>query len=185
MNDTQTTAVAKKKTNSGQKLLIALVILLLLLLAAVLWHFTRPAPEPVDQGPTFATNASIGALPDKTDDEIVAMLQQEVDAKSVAFSIKYNPIFENGSAEGELKLESPGNNINYIFFTIAIDETGEQIYESGLLAPNSYIYKDVLQTKEPLAKGVYPCTATIHLVDKDSLEEIGIVQAALTLTIQN
>ena len=97
----------------------------------------------------------------------------------------YDPTFASGSAEGELKLESPGNNINYIFFTIALDETGELIYESGLLKPNSYIYSDRLQTKEPLPKGTYPCTATVHLVDRETLGEIGTVQAALTLTVQS
>ena len=175
----------KQKEKQSRKGLIALILLLLLIIAALLWYFTRPQPVEEPEGPRFAPNASIGALPDKTDEEIIAMLQQKVDEKSVAFSIKYNPVFQDGSAEGELKLESPANNINYIYFTINIDETGEQIYESGLLAPNSYIYTDTLQTEKPLAKGVYPCTATIHLVDKDTKEELGMVQAAITLTIQN
>ena len=160
----------------------ALVLLALLLAAALLWGRPR-RPKPAE--PAFAANATIGALPDKTDKEIEAMLQQAVDEKSVAFSIKYDPTFASGSAEGELKMESPGNNINYIFFTIALDETGELIYESGLLKPNSYIYSDRLQTKEPLPKGTYPCSATVPLVDRETLGEIGSVQAALALTVQS
>lgn len=172
-----------QRRGRGRRALAALALLLLLLLAALLWRLLRP--EPAAGGPAFAANATIGALPDKTDEEIAAMLQQQVDEKSVAFSIKYNPTFENGSAEGELKLESPGNNINYIYFTIALNETGEQIYGSGLLAPNSYIYTDKLQTETPLPKGVYPCTATVHLVHRETQAEIGVVQADITLTIRN
>ena len=159
----------------------ALVLLALLLAAALLWGRPR-RPKPAE--PAFAANATIGALPDKTDKEIEAMLQQAVDEKSVAFSIKYDPTFASGSAEGELKMESPGNNINYIFFTIALDETGELIYESGLLKPNSYIYSDRLQTKEPLPAGSYACTAPVHLLDRDTDKEKGIAQAALVITIE-
>ena len=187
MNEPIPAVEEKKEEKKGgkKKWLLLLLLLLLLLAAALLWLRRPQPPAPAPEEPKFAPNATIGALPDKTNEEITAMLQQEVDEKSVAFSIKYDPIFENGSAVGELKLESPGNNVNYIYFTIVIDETGQQIYESGLLAPNSYIYEDKLQTEEPLPKGVYSCTATIHLVDKDTMEEIGIAQAGLSLTIQN
>lgn len=174
----------KRKTGKKRWLLVLLILVLLLIALLLCWMYTRPK-EVKAGGPQFAPNAVIGALPDKSDEEIEAMLNQKVKEGMVAFSIKYEPAFDNGSAEGELKLESPGNNTNYIYFTINRDDTGEEIYKSGLLSPNSYIYKDKLQSDPPLAKGLYPCTATIHLVDKNSLEEIGFVQASLKLTILN
>ena len=65
-------------------------------------------------------------------------------------------------------------NLNNIRVTIARDDTGEQVYDSGILQPNSYIYSDSLQTKKPLPAGSYACTATVHLLDRDTDKEKGI-----------
>ena len=128
--------------------------------------------------------AAGGALPGKTAEQIEAMLNAQIDETTVAFSINSEPVFESGEAEGELMIECPEVNLNNIRVTIARDDTGEQVYDSGILQPNSYIYSDSLQTKEPLPAGSYACTATVHLLDRDTDKEKGIAQAALVITIE-
>lgn len=162
-------------------------LLLLLLLAGLViggwWFFLRPAPEA--QVPRFSPNATVGALPGRTEEQIREMLQQQVDDTSIAFTINSSPVFANGSAKGDLMLESPANNTNNIRFVIVRDDTAEQLYDSGLMRPNSYILEDALQTDTPLAAGSYPCTATITLYSAGTGEPLGLVQAALTITVEN
>lgn len=168
----------------NRKYLILLLVLLLLLAVvagAMLIAGNRAEPEPT--GPVFAANASVGALPIMSEEEIRARLQQEVDDRTVAFTINPNPIFANGTSKGTLMLESPANNINYIEFVIKRDDTGETIYRSGLMKPNQYIEEDQLLVD--LDKGKYPCTADITLYDTETFEAKGMCQAALTIHIEN
>lgn len=145
--------------------------------------FTQPAEPP--ERPVFAPNAQIGILPGKTEEQIQEMLTKQIDENTVAFSINSNAVFDNGRAKGNLMLESPSNNINYIEFVIRRDDSGETIYRSGLLKPNQYILEDTLQAKAALKKGVYACTADITLYDRQSLEAKGMVQAALKVIVKN
>ncbi len=183
-----------KTKKKSPVILIALICILLAAAIAVgIFLLQKPEPEePVEDPmaiqtniPQFAPNASIGPLPGKTEEEIREMLQQQVDDKMVAFSINATPTFKNGSAEGNLMLESPGNNINNIEFVITRDDTGDILYRSGLLKPNSYIETDKLQTEEPLPAGEYTCTATITLYDPETTEAKGMAQAALVISVQN
>ena len=160
---------------------------LFLAAGAYLWNAMgggKEQPMETAAEPGFSTTAMVGALPDKTEDEIRAMLQQQMDDTQIAFSINAHPVFADGEAMGDLKLESPANNINNIRFRIVRDDTGEQVYDSGILQPNHYILEDRLQTKEPLEKGDHACTANIYLLDHDTQEEMGHVQAGLTITVE-
>ncbi len=173
------------QTNSTKKpiykklLIIAVVVLLL----GATYFFLRQPKK--DQVPSFAPNATVGALPGKSEEEIKAILDQEINDKMVAFSINALPEFKNGKAAGNLLLESPANNINNIEFVIRRDDTGKIIYRSGLLKPNQYVEKDKLQTDKPLPKGTYPCTASITLFDPVTFQEKGMAQADIVITIKN
>lgn len=173
---------ARRKKRGLLSLLIILLLILLIIAAVVLWRggADKPAEE---EGPEFAANASVGALPGKSEEEIKAMLNQKITEKTVAYTINAVPVFENGSAEGNLMLESPANNINYIEFVIRRDDTGEEIYRSGLLKPNQYITEDKLAVVLP--QGSYLCTADITLYDPETLESKGMTQAAITITVKN
>lgn len=173
-----------EQTNKKQRRLLLLALLLLLAAAVGVWFFWLP-PAPAQQEPRFAPNATVGALPGKTEEQIRQMLQQQVDDTSIAFTLNSSPVFANGSAKGDLMLESPANNINNIRFVIERNDTGEQLYDSGLMRPNSYILEDSLQAQAPLAAGKYPCTATITLYSAETNESLGLVQAGLTITVEH
>ncbi len=172
---------APEQERKKRRLAFALLLVLLPAAAGALhWLLLNRQPQAPMQNP----NAVVGALPGKTAEQIEAMLNAQIDETTVAFSINSEPVFESGEAEGELMIECPEVNLNNIRVTIARDDTGEQVYDSGILQPNSYIYSDTLQTKEPLPAGSYACTATVHLLDRDTDEEKGIAQAALVITIE-
>lgn len=177
--------VAKSLFSGAKKWIIfggAAVIFAGAAITSYVFVFNQPA-TPADQL-VFAPNAQIGILPGKTDEQIEELLSKTIDENTIAFSINSNAVFENARAKGNLMLESPSNNINYIEFVIRRNDTGDVLYRSGLLKPNQYILEDSLQTKTPLTKGSHECTADITLYDKETLQAKGMVQAALTITIK-
>lgn len=170
-----------EKKRKKTLLIILLILVLIAAIAAAFFLFRTPEEEP--EGPAFAVNASVGPLPSKTEEEIKAMLDQQITEKTVAFTVNAQPVFETGTSEGNLMLESPANNINYIEFVIRRDDTGDTIYKSGLLKPNEYIEYDKLLVD--LDKGTYACTVDITLYDPETLEAKGMTQAGITLTVKN
>lgn len=180
MNKTQTAGQAPAQKSGSKKYLLLLLLLLAALAAVLIWRAAGPKGEE----PAFAPNAVVGA-PGMTDQEIQDALSAKLDDKMISFSLNTEPVFENGSAEGRLLLVSNPSNSNNLQFIIRRDDTGETVYDSQMLSPNTYIEKDVLQTEEPLPAGEYPCTATILLLKAETYEQLGKVEAALTIIVQN
>lgn len=174
---------AAQNEKKNRKPVLLIVLLLLAAAAAAAYFLLRPAQEPEpEQGPVFAPNASVGALPNKTQEEIEAILTQQITDKTVAYSVNSNPIFANGTAEGNLMLESPANNINYIEFVIRVDETNEIVYRSGLLKPNQYIENDKLLVD--LEPGDHNCTVDITIYDTETYEAKGMTQAGIVISVK-
>lgn len=172
---------AKKKKHS---ILPLLILLLFILIAGMVWFlFMRPTEVEEETGPVFAPNASVGALPTKTKEEIEEMLTKQITERTVAYTVNARPVFDTGTSKGNLMLESPANNINNIEFVIRRDDTGETVYRSGLLQPNQYIAEDKLLVD--LDKGSYPCTVDITLYDPETFEAKGMTQAGITITVRN
>lgn len=178
-----TTTYTAGRTKRKKKKALPLLILLLLLLAVAIAVVLLRSPKEVEEDPIFAPNASVGTLPGKTQEEIEAMLTQQITDKTVAFTVNAAPVFENGKAKGNLMLESPANNINYIEFVIRRDDTDETIYKSGLLKPNQYIDEDTLLVD--LDRGSYPCTVDITLYDPETFKSKGMTQAGITISVKN
>lgn len=176
---------AKKSSKAPLVIIIILLLLVAVGVGALLLLQKEDAPivETTPDTPSFAPNASIGALPGKTEEEIQAMLNQQVTDKTVAYTVNANPVFEDGKSEGNLMLESPANNINYIEFVIRRDDNNQVLYRSGLLQPNQYIETDKLLVE--LEKGLYPCTVDITLYDAETYEAKGMTQAGITINVKN
>lgn len=178
MTEEQATMAPKKK----KKILFVLLALLLFLaaIAVVIW---RSDAEP--EAPKYEPNVTVGSMPGKSLEAIEAELQGKVDERSVSYTVNGKPYFEDGGAMGSLKLDCPANNVNNLQFVISIDETEEQIYDSGVLEPGSYIEEDRLQREETLPAGVYPCTVVITATSADGSIVRGTTNASITLTVEN
>lgn len=167
--------VEGSRAATAKKVALAVAILLLLaLVAAGLWYCNRPA----DDGLAADPNVKVGSLTGNTED-----LDKIVDEGMLTFSINSTPVFDNGTANGNLMIEN--SEINNNRFTVAItrDDTGETIYESGALDPGQYI--DDVPLDVALPAGEYTCTATFTTYKLSDNSPIGQAAAGLTITVLN
>lgn len=166
--------MARKKRNT----IIAVVLVLVLALAggATWWFLSNPANN------FFDPNAKTGQAPYKTPEEIQAELNRIVEEGMFNISIASVIEFENGTAPGKAYIENiPANHYN-MKVAITLDDSGETVYESGGLAPGSFI-EDITLTKD-LDPGSYPVTATFSAIDAESLKEAGKAAAKVTLIVR-
>ena len=101
----------------------------------------------------------------------------------IAFSINTSPVFLNGTSEGNLLIENPGNNAKLIKVSLVINKTNEEVYASKYLKPGTYI--ENVKLDKVLKKGTYDATAYFSAYDEETTEYIGKTGAQITLTVQN
>lgn len=168
--------VVKKKRNTGLIALILSIIILLIVasIAFSTWWFAAGGSD------FFDATAISGQAPYKTQEEIIAELNRVVEEGMLNISIASVIEFADGTAPGTAYIENTPSNRYVLRVAIALDSTGEIVYQSGGLRPDSYIENITLS--EDLPAGTYPATATFVAYDPDSLEEVG--QAAARVTLQ-
>ena len=147
----------------GRRFLPPLILLALALLLLVIWGVQRgqtlpPAPP----------NATVGVLPGRSLEQVEAELQERVAENEISFNVNSEPTFPDGESMGNLRLDCPANNVSALRFLLTRDDTGERLYDSGVLQPGMYVEEDYLQTDDPLKAGRYPCTVAIEVLDPDT-----------------
>ena len=160
----------RKKIIAIVAAIVALVIILLLLLRSCTGGFFDP-------------NAQSGQAPYKTVEEIQAELDRVIEEGMFNISIKSYITFPDGNAEGVAYIENVPGNRYHMQVTITLDETGEEVYESGGIAPDSYV--ETITLSRDLEAGTYPATATFTAIDKDSLDQVGKAAAKVTLVVES
>lgn len=165
----------KKKRGAG--FYIALVIALIAVVAAgVLAFMWWDSQQPKGRD----SNALIGQIEGKSQEEIQAELDRIIEEGMFQISIASDVTFENGTSEGALQIENVPGNRYLMQVTITRDDTGELLYESGILDPNYHIQDAPLLVDLPA--GTYKATATFHALDPETEDEVG--QAAAQMTIR-
>jgi len=168
--------------SKGKKRALTIAGILLLVAATVVicYFLFRKQQEP---DPLYDNNATIGILPGIDIDERRKELQDMLDRSVIAFSINTSPVFLNGTSEGNLLIENPGNNAKLLQVRILIYDTEEEVYASKYIKPGSYIEK--VKLDKVLEKGTYPATAYFSAYDENTTEYIGQTGAQITITVQN
>jgi len=158
-------------------------ILLLIALTVVICYFifTKNAAARTDL--LYDDNATAGIMPGIDIDARRAELQNILDRSMIAFSINTSPVFLDGTSEGNLLIENPGNNAKLLQISILVDDTEEEIYASKFLKPGTYIESAKLD--KVLEKGTYNATAYFSAYDEDTGEYIGQTGAQIMITVQN
>ena len=129
----------------------------------------------------FDPDAQTGQAPYKTDEEIQAELDRVVEEGMFNISIASVIQFDNTDSSGTAYIENvPGNRYN-MRVAITEDESGETVYESGVLKPNQYIEKIALT--HDLEPGMHEATAVFTALDPDTNEETGKAAAKVTLNV--
>ena len=168
--------ITRRRRKKIRRIVTAIVVILMLLFGAVLRWRMLNAPDALE----MSVRAELGQLEGKSNDEIEEALNRVVEEGYMNISINVNPTFVNGTSEGTLQIENgPANKYNQ-FVTITRDDTGEVIYESGILPPNYHIQEDVLLID--LEAGDYPCTASFVAYDEEQ-NEVGMASAKITITV--
>lgn len=165
-----------RNAESGRKRWIVVIALVVLaaLVAVGVWYFNRPADDPLAADP----NVRVGSITGSTED-----LDKIVDEGMLTFSINSTPVFESGTANGNLMIENSEINNNRFTVEITRDDTGETVYQSGALDPGQYV--DDVPLDVALPAGEYACTATFSTYRLSDNSPIGQAAAGVTITILN
>ena len=170
-----------EKKKQFRRIMAILVVLLMLLLAG-LFAWQRYAAQQKDAALLESgIKAKIGQLEDKSNDEIEATLDEIIEEGNLSININANPVFPTGDSAGTLMIENHPNNHYNMRVSITLDDTGEEIYNSGLMPVNSHIDEDVLST--PLDAGDYDATATFVAYDVDTDAEVGRAAAKIKISV--
>lgn len=169
-----------KKTKKQNLMVIGMIALIVFTVVICYFLFYKnQSRDPLQ----YDDNAVSGVMPGVDLDERRKELQQILDENLIAFSINTTPVFLNGTTEGNLLIENPGNNAKLLKITIVMNDTDEEIYASNYLKPGSYI--ESAKLSKVLEKGTYEATAYFSAYDEETAEYIGRTGAAITLSIEN
>lgn len=170
-----------EKKKKFRRIMAILVVLLMLLLAG-LFAWQRYAAQQNDAALLESgIKAKIGLLEDKSNDEIEATLDEIIEEGNLSININANPVFPTAHSAGTLMIENHPNNHYNMRVSITLDDTGEEIYNSGLMPVNTHIDEDVLST--PLDAGDYDATATFVAYDVDTDAEVGHAAAKIKISV--
>lgn len=159
----------------GFRIAVALAVVTAVVACAFLYRaYTVP---PAERDP----NAALGQLDGKTPEEIQAELNRVVEEGMFNVSISSTVSFEDGEAEGELRIENVPGNRYLMKVQITADGTGEVLYTSGLIEPNHHIERARLDVD--MEAGTYPCTAVFYAYEPDTEESVGQAAVKMTITV--
>lgn len=168
----------KPKGKRGPAFWIAIVVAVVALVSAGFFAYNFFQ----DSGPKRNANGELGQLEGKTQEEIIAALNQQVEEGMLNIEINSTINMESGSSEADLGIGNAPNNLYMFNCVITDNDTGEVLYESGLLEPNYHIQRGHLT--KALDAGSYPCTATFTAYDLETEEEIGKAAALVTILVK-
>lgn len=92
------------------------------------------------------------------------------------------PVFRSGVSKGNLGIKNNLVNRYPICAEIKRNDTGEVIYESGIIPVGYEVASDYLSVRLP--KGTYHCTAFISNVDENGVKT-GTAGATMTITVES
>lgn len=173
-------AIAKAQENAHgtrRNVVIALIVLVVAIaIAAGIAFF-------VLNGAGNDSGQQEGQAPYKTEEEMQAESEREIATGMFNISIASDIEFENASSDGYAYIENVPNNPYNMQVVITEDETGDVLYESGIITPNHYI--ESIRLAKQLSAGEHSATATFTAVDPETGEEAGQAAAALHLNIKS
>lgn len=162
----------------ARRVLLIVGIIALLVAAAALAFVLLGGSQNVP----YDASAIEGQAPYKSQEEIQEELDRVVDAGMFNIAIVSSIEFDSASAPGKAYIENVPANRYCMQVEITEDATGDVLYESGILKPNSYI-EDITLERE-LAPGTHEATATFTALDPDTLEAVGETAAQIALVVK-
>lgn len=166
-----------EKKRKKRFIIIPLVIVLFVGAIAVIYFATSSG------GGWFDSGAQQGSYEGKTEEEILADLNRQVEEGMMNISIASTITFEDGTSEGEARIENIESNKRDQKVVITLDDTGEVIYESGAIPPGSFIQK--IRLNRDLDAGTYAATAMFTGYDIETHQDKGSAGAQIKIVVLN
>ena len=163
-----------KKVGIGVGLVIVVAVIILLLRSC-----GAPANDP--GGIEFDPSATEGGWDEADTDEIIAGLNEKVEAGMINISMNTSPVFADGTSKGSLMIVNEEVNNYPQVVEISRDDTGELIYKSGAIPVGSKIESAKLSVD--LDPGTYKCTALFYNLDPDTGDKLGSAGVVIELTV--
>lgn len=155
-----------EKKEKKQKLIVLLLLVLIGLAAGICYQITKE-----DDLSRLARDelALGGMLPGKSAQEISDLLGAKIAEGMVDIGISAEPIFERNGKKGRLGIENIAANRYSFQVELKLDETGEVIYQSGLIDPGYYV--EFVELNKTFQAGDYRATAVISTYSLDETED--------------
>lgn len=169
----------KKETYKKVGIVVGLVIVVAVIILLLLRSCGAPANDP--GGIEFDPSATEGGWDEADTDEIIAGLNEKVEAGMINISMNTSPVFADGTSKGSLMIVNEEVNNYPQVVEISRDDTGELIYKSGAIPVGSKIESAKLSVD--LDPGTYKCTALFYNVDPDTGDYLGCAGAVVTVTV--
>lgn len=172
----------KKDAGPGKAIVIASAVAAIVIVIVILL-LLRSCGAPVDDhsGIEFDPSATEGGWDEADTDEIIAGLNEKVEAGMINISMNTSPVFADGTSAGSLMIVNEEVNNYPQVVEISRDDTGELIYKSGAIPVGSKIESAKLSVD--LDPGTYKCTALFYNVDPDTGDYLGCAGAVVTVTV--
>lgn len=156
----------EKESKKVQWLIVLLLIALIGLGAGIYYQMTKENEMSRLARDELALG---GMLPGKSEQEISELLNAKVAEGMVDIGISAEPIFERNGKKGRLGVENIAANRYSFQVELKLDETGEVIYQSGLIDPGYYV--EFVELNKTLQAGDYQATAVISTYSLDETED--------------
>ena len=169
-------------------LILLLILLGLLVLLCLLLRSCSPdTPVEPNKKPIFDLtpdeNVQQGGFEQKSQEEIQEELNKKVEEGMMNISMNLNPIFENGTSEGNLLIMNEEINRYPQIIEIYRKDTNELIYKSGLIPVGSRVENGKLIVD--LDAGEYPCIAYFNGVNPETGDLMGKAGAEIMISVKN
>lgn len=185
MEENRTTVTDSSAKHEGGKKTMWLLLLLLLLLLGICGGIIYKLTRPEEKSRLARDELALGGmLPGKTPEEIDELLNAKVAEGMVNIGIAAEPIFEENGKKGRIGIENIEANRYSFQVTLTRDETGDVLYESGIIDPGYYI--EYVELEKTLPAGDYPATAVFSTYSLDESEDkIAETRVKLTLHVMD
>jgi flagellar basal body-associated protein FliL len=167
--------------NNLMIIIIGVLIICIGILAFVLIQNKNSSEFTNNTGIGMESNIVLGSS-SKSLEEQLAEMQQKVDEGQVGVDMSTSISIKSGETKADLLIENPARNTKSFVVSICLSDTGEEIYKSGLIPPNSYI--ETANFNKVLKAGTYSAVAYFTTYLPDGTED-GAVGVNITINVLN
>lgn len=176
-----------KKHKAGVVIFRIVVVVLLLIVILLLLHKqtqTKQAQAKQDAiSEERERSAQLGILPGMSDEEIQDALNRQVEQGMLNVSMNPLPVFENGTSEGNVRIQNIAGNHYSIRVRYVRSDTGDTILTTKYIDPGYYV--ENMKLDKPLPKGRYLCVANVDAFDPKTLAPVGQTGMEVVITVNN